>query len=100
MLVGTTEKRCSLSHAAGKTAAPHADDAFTESLIFSSTQRTSKCWFSSSSFRRTCSWNTVSRELAGLSWQVLAHSWGCNALSRQLHWGFVSFSVAQFPRAT
>ena len=72
-------------------------DAFTESLIFSSTQKTSKFRFPSSSFGRICSLNTVNRELAGLSWQVLAHSWGSNALSRQLHWGFVSFSVARFP---
>lgn len=97
MPVATTAKRCSLPHAAGKTAAPHADDAFTESLIFSSTWKTSEFRFPSSSFGRVCSLNTMSRELAGLSWQVLPHSWGCNALSWQLHWGFASFYVTQFP---
>lgn len=97
MLGGATEKRRSLSHAAGKTAAPHADEAFTVSLIFSSTQKTSEFRFPSSSFRRTCGMTAVRRDLAGLSWQVLTHCWGCNALSRQLRWGFVSFYGAQFP---
>lgn len=44
-----------------------AEDALIGSLNSSSAQNTSKLWFSSSSVRRMCSLNTVSRELAGLA---------------------------------